>query len=119
MVVKIDLSHLPVGLKSTIMNSQEFSSLTKDNHYDSNDDLVCLQLPQESRDEIIKILTVILSKSNIEGYSVVENMIDKNEIAILKSGDLEEIGIFICAHCGTPFQSHEQMMIHQRMHYIF
>ena len=45
--------------------------------------------------------------------------IDKNEIAILKSGDLEEIGIFICAHCGTPFQSHEQMMIHQRMHYIF
>jgi hypothetical protein len=62
---------------------------------------------------------MILSKSNIEGYSVVENMIDKNEIAILKSGDLEEIGIFICAHCGTPFQSHEQMMIHQRMHYIF
>jgi hypothetical protein len=119
MVVKIDLSHLPIGLKSIIMNSQEFSSLTKDNYYDSNDELVCLELPQESREEIIKILTVMLSKSNIEGYSVVENMIDKNEIAILKSGDLEEIGIFICAHCGTPFQSHEQMMIHQRMHYIF
>ena len=98
MVVKIDLSHLPVGPKSIIMNSQEFSLLTKENHYDKNDDLVCLELPQENRDEIIKILTMILSKSNIEGYSVVENMIDKNEIAILKSGDIEELRhIYLCS----------------------
>ena len=119
MVVKIDLSHLPDGLKSVIINNKEFSSLPKDNHYDTNEDLVCLELPQERREKVIKILEVILSKSNINGYSVVENTIDKNEIAILKSGDIEELGIFICAHCGTPFQSHEQMMIHQRMHYIF
>ena len=67
MVVKIDLSHLPVGLKSIIVNSQEFSLLTEENHYDKNDDLVCLELPQENRDEIIKILTVILSNNNIDG----------------------------------------------------
>jgi hypothetical protein len=76
-------------------------------------------LPQEDREKIIKILVGILSKSRIEEYIVVENTMDESEIAILKSGDIEEIGIFMCAHCGTPFQSHEQMMIHQRMHYIF
>ena len=37
MVVKIDLSHLPDGLKSVIINNKEFSSLPKDNHYDTNE----------------------------------------------------------------------------------
>jgi hypothetical protein len=118
-VIKIDISHLPVTLRSIILNNQEFASLPRDNHYDKNDDLVCLMLPQEDREKIIKILVGILSKSRIEEYIVVENTMDESEIAILKSGDIEEIGIFMCAHCGTPFQSHEQMTIHQRMHYIF
>jgi len=119
MVIKIDISHLPASLRSIVLNNKELSSLPKDNHYDKNEDLICLTLPQEDRNKIMKILEKILSNSNSDGYIVVENTIDKSEIAILKSGDIEQIGIFICAHCGTPFQSQEQMMIHQRMHYIF
>lgn len=119
MVIKIDLSHLPVTLKSIVLNNMEFSSLPRDIPNDKNDDLVCLTLPQEDKSKIMEILERILSNSNSDGYVVVENTIDKSEIAILKSGDIEELGIFICAHCGTPFQSREQMMIHQRMHYIF
>jgi len=119
MVVKVDLSHLPLDLKMMILNNQEFSSLPKNDHYNKCDDLVYLELPQENKETIIKTLERILASSNIVGYSVVENMIDEKEVAILKSGDIEELGLFICAHCAAPFQSYEQMMIHQRMHYIF
>lgn len=119
MVVKVDLSHLPLNLKSAILNNQEFSSLPREDHSDKSLDIIFLEVPQERKEKIIKIIENILSLSNIEGYSVVENMIDESEVAVLKSGDIEELGIFICAHCGAPFQNHEQMMIHQRMHYIF
>jgi DNA-directed RNA polymerase len=119
MVVKVDLSHLPLNLKSTILSNQEFSSLPRDDRNGQNADVVVLEVPQEIKETIIKTIEKILSLSNAEGYSVVENMIDESEIAVLKSGDIEELGIFICAHCGAPFQNREQMMIHQRMHYIF
>lgn len=119
MVVKVDLSHLPLNLKSAILNNQEFSSLPRDDRYDKSVDIVFLDVPQERKEKIIKTLEKILVMSNTVGYSVVENMIDEYEIAVLKSGDIEELGIFICAHCGTPFQNHEEMMLHQRMHYFF
>ncbi|HEY7573455.1 MAG TPA: C2H2-type zinc finger protein [Nitrososphaeraceae archaeon] len=119
MVVKVDLSHLPLNLKLAILNNQEFSSLPRDDRFDKDVDVVFLDVSQEVKEKVMTMIENTLSMSNIEEYSVVENMIDQSEIAVLKSGDIEELGIFICAHCGAPFQNREQMMIHQRMHYIF
>jgi hypothetical protein len=46
-------------------------------------------------------------------------MEEENEIAILKNGDIEQLGIYICSHCGMLFKSDVQRTIHQRIHYLF
>jgi hypothetical protein len=49
---------------------------------------------------------------------VVDNIEEEDEIAILRKDDLEQLGIFICLHCGTLFASENERTIHQRMHYF-
>ncbi len=58
------------------------------------------------------------SGKNFQKYLVTENDEDRNEIAILKRGDIQQLGLFICEFCPMVFRSEIEKNIHQRIHYV-
>ena len=70
------------------------------------------------RQELKELLEDILKKNQFNDYIIVDNINEEDEIAILRKDDLEQLGIFVCSHCGTPFSSEDERIIHQRMHYF-
>lgn len=112
MVVTIDLSYAPDRLRSIIQRSIDLKY-----HPDRLDDIIILQ--NESNIEKIKSgLEEILKENTIEEFVVTENTQKENEITLLKKGDLEQLGIYFCTHCGVAFGSEIQRVVHQRIHYF-
>jgi hypothetical protein len=117
MVIKVDVSRLSDSLKEIIVSIFEQKSILQ---RQSNINKNILVLVNENDVQSIKQILEDTLKSNlINDYIVAENTKEQNEIAILKRGDIEQLGIFICAHCGMLFESELQRTIHQRIHYFF
>lgn len=117
MVIKVDVSRLSDSLKEIIVSIFEQKSILQ---RQSNINKNILVLVNENDVQSIKQILEDTLKSNvINDYLVAENTKEQNEIAILKRGDIEQLGIFICAHCGMLFESEVQRTIHQRIHYFF
>jgi hypothetical protein len=55
---------------------------------------------------------------DFDEYLVTCNDDNSSEIDILKKGDLEQLGLFICGFCPMIFQSEVEKIIHQRVHYF-
>ena len=70
-------------------------------------------LIEKALDDIKKI-----QGKSTEDYLVAENDEDPNEIAILKKGNIEQLGLFICEFCPLVFRSEIEKTIHQRIHYF-
>ena len=117
MVIKVDVSRLSNSLKEIIISAFEHKSiLQKQSNIHKN----TIILDNESDVlRITQILKETLASNGINDYMVAENTQQENEIAILKKGDIEQLDIFICAHCGMLFDSELQRIIHQRIHYFF
>ena len=117
MVIKVDVSRLSDSLKEIIVSIFEQKSILQ---RQSNINKNILVLVNENDVQSIKQILEDTLKSNvINDYLVAENTKEQNEIAILKRGDIEQLGIFICAHCGMLFESELQRTIHERIHYFF
>jgi putative ribosome biogenesis GTPase RsgA len=117
MVIKVDVSRLSDSLKEIIVSIFEQKSILQ---RQSNINKNILVLVNENDVQSIKqILEDTLNRNLINDYLVAENSKEQNEIAILKRGDIEQLGIFICDHCGMLFDSELQRTIHQRIHYFF
>ena len=123
MVIRIDISNLTNDLRDIILNSLELKSFLND-QLDNNDDdknnKQIIVLPNENDIQKLKqIIQNILTRNCYQNeYIVAENLEQKNEIVILKQGDMEQLGIYICTHCGMSFKSQVQRTIHERMHYF-
>ena len=112
MVVTIDLSYTPDRLRYIIQKSIDLK-----HHSDQNGDMIILQ--EESNAKIIKSrLEEILKEDTIQDFVVTENTEKQNEITLLKKGDIEQLGIYLCTHCGVAFGSEIQRTVHQRIHYF-
>ena len=122
MVIRIDISNLNNDLRDIILNSLELKSFLNDqlNYNDDNNNKQIIVLPNENNIQKLKqIIQNILTKNRYHNeYIVAENLEEKNEIAILKQGDMEQLGIYICTHCGMSFESQVQRTMHERMHYF-
>jgi hypothetical protein len=122
MVIRIDISNLNNDLRDIILNSLELKFFLNDqlNNNDDNNNKQIIVLPNENNIQKLKqIIQNILTKNRYHNeYIVAENLEEKNEIAILKQGDMEQLGIYICTHCGMSFKSQVQQTIHERMHYF-
>ncbi len=59
-----------------------------------------------------------LEKELPEDYVVAENAQDPDELAVLKRGDLEQLGLFICSFCPSVFKSETERNLHQRVHFF-
>ena len=60
----------------------------------------------------------ILEKNSLNGFVVVEDTENENTLAIVKEGDIEQFGIFVCSHCGMLFHTEEERFVHERVHYF-
>jgi hypothetical protein len=117
MVIKVDVSRLSNSVKHVILNTFEYKFILE-KQIDINKNIVILN----NENDVLKVKQILedsLRTNRIFDYIVAENTKEKNEIAILKKGDIEQLGIFVCAHCGMIFDSELQRTIHQRIHYFF
>ena len=116
MAIRLDISYLPEDLKKIILDSVELKS-TLDHETNNNKDVIIFNM-ENNVQKIKQIIQDILSQNHVNAYIVAENSEKENEITILKQGDIEQFGIYICAHCAMSFESEIQRTIHQRIHYF-
>ena len=118
MVIKVDMSYLSTNIRNIILNAIENKSISQKQINNNNNDIIVLDSETDIQ-KIKEILQYALTKNRLNDYIVTENMKEENEIAILKNGDIEQLGIYICSHCGMLFKNDTQRTIHQRIHYFF
>ena len=111
MVVTIDLSYVPDRVRSLIHKSVDLS------YHPNQNECIILQ-NEDNMAKIKSMLEQILAENTIDDFVVTENTEKENEITLLKQGDLEQLGIFLCTHCGVSFGSEIQRIVHQRIHYF-
>ena len=113
------MSYLSTNIRKIILNTFENKSISqKPTNNDDNNDIIILDGETDIQ-KIKEILQYALTKNRLNDYIVTENTKEENEIAILKNGDIEQLGIYICPHCGMLFKNDTQRTIHQRIHYFF
>src|SRR5919112_129699 len=116
MVIKVDMSYLSTNIRNIILNTIENKSISQ-KQINNNNDIIVLDSETDIQ-KIKEILQYALTKNRLNDYIVTENTKEENEIAILKNGDIEQLGIYICSHCGMLFKNDTQRTIHQRIHYL-
>src|SRR5919197_5072467 len=124
MTIRLDISHLPIDLRHFILNNIEIAEIRTNPIPDSSTDIGCttentvILLDNNSIQKIKEILQNILTSNSLHDYIITENTQQENELAILKQGDIEQFGIYICTHCAMSFRSENQRSLHERMHYF-
>ena len=120
MVVRVDISNLTSGLRYIIVNNAKVKSIPNYVHgnRNNNNNNIITFIDENSIQKIKRIIQHIFTENHINGYIIAENIEEENEIAILKQGDMEQFGIYICTHCGMSFESEIQRTVHQRIHYF-
>lgn len=53
-----------------------------------------------------------------DGYVVAESTDDPTVIAVLKEGDIEQLGLYLCGYCATVFHNEVERNVHQRAHFF-
>ena len=114
MVVKIDLSYIPSNIQHIILGIVDRVVASQK---ESSDKMITLY-NERNVEKIKHILEEELRLKNLNDYVISENTRDESEIAVLKKGDIEQLGIYVCMHCGMAFESEMQRTVHQRMHYF-
>jgi hypothetical protein len=126
MRIQVDLSFIPDYLIPIIIDSAELKQfLIQDNlvtdKINATNNAITLVIFEfhGSLKEFESLLTSILTKNSINEYIVTQDMEKENTLTILKSGDLEQLGILVCDFCGAVFYSEDEKYIHQRAHYFY
>ena len=111
MVITIDLTFASDRLRNLILKSIDGTSVKQNENTIELQDEFDLQKTRSNLEKLLR-------ENRMEDFVVAENTEKENEIAILKKGDIEQIGIFLCTHCGISFESEIQRIVHQRIHYL-
>lgn len=111
-MIRVDISRLCTEQRPAILGA--FSAGGGDNN-DNDDDSDGFVVVNE--DDIGKVKKA-LEKALPADYVVAENTEDPEELAILKKGDLEQLGLYFCGYCAMVFGSEVERNVHQRAHYV-
>ena len=140
MNIRLDLSFLPIELRSSIIRNiktalrsqnnlvgipeTKSNSMTLDRNEnrvvgftDETDRLYTVQWVNGSLKDF-KLFVENILRSNYDGYIMAEDTDAINTLTILKQGDVEQFGMHMCSHCGTFFKSIEERTVHERIHYF-
>jgi hypothetical protein len=128
MIIRLDLSFLSGNIRSVIVNSEEIKSCSVD--YTTNrtnsavadqhapNTIISLHYKKKSLDDFKVILQDILARNHLDNFTIAEDTEAENTVAILREGDLEQFGIYVCKHCGSTFKSIDERILHERIHYF-
>ena len=125
MNVGLDTSFLPDSLRSTILRSlhkryritAEKKNGNMKSHKD-NQNFLIVEYEEGSFDDFKAVLEDILQENHMEQFEIAVNTEEYNTYSVLKKGDLEQIGLVICDHCGMVFGTYDEKMVHERIHYF-
>ncbi len=125
MRIQVDLSFFPDFMVPIITDSIELkqfliegNNVTRERKDDIDTIFTVFEFPGSIK-EFEGLLYSILHKNSIKEYVIAQDMENENTIAILKSGDLKQLGILVCDFCGAVFHSEDEKYIHQRAHYFY
>ena len=111
MQTEIDTSKVGYDLKKYIFENMKRTY----NIYESNDIITVLSdVPLE----IIKTRLIDILSHRDEEYIVAENSDNEHQLTVMKNGDIEQVGIYSCFHCGMIFKSDDERYLHSFMHYL-
>jgi hypothetical protein len=119
----LDLSYCPDSLLSSIINSDNIKNLLIKKDYSKGDQAtgqkgIEFDFPGPIN-ELELLLNSILQKNSNKEYVVVQDTEQDNTLTLLKKGDVEQLGIFICDLCGAVFHDEDEKYEHQRAHFLF
>lgn len=60
----------------------------------------------------------MLERALPEDYIVAENARDPEELTVLRKGEIEQLGLYLCGLCAMVFGSETERNLHQRSHYF-
>ena len=134
MIIKLDLSFLNENVRSVIANSEEIKSSVIDRssraastptisasvvaNRRAYNAIITLDYKKESLVDFKIILQDILARNHLDELMIAEDTEVENTVTILRQGDLEQFGIYLCKHCGTVFKSIDKKILHERIHYF-
>jgi hypothetical protein len=132
MIIRLELSFLGQNVRSIVVNSEEIKSFSQTTDVDyttshtnhpvadvkDSSTIITLDYNKGSLEDFKVVLRDILARNHLENFTIAEDMETENTVAILREGDLEQFGIYICKHCGTTFKSIDERMVHERIHYF-
>jgi hypothetical protein len=123
--VGLDTSFLPDSLRSTVLRSlhkrYRITAEKKDRNMKSHKDnknFLIVEYEEGSFDDFKAVLEDILDENHMEQFEIAVNTEEYNTYSVLKKGDLEQIGLVICEHCGMVFGTYDEKMVHERIHYF-
>jgi hypothetical protein len=100
--VRIDISRLCDASRETILGALGGKEV--------DGSIVAAGIAAQVKQTIEKILP--------EGYVVAENIDESNALAVLKEGDIEQLGLYLCGYCATVFYNEIERNVHQRAHFF-
>jgi hypothetical protein len=118
-VIVVSVSSVCQELRPVILSFLH-RQIAKNSVIQDNTDDGQIFLPEEHDGQKIKqiIESEFTKNRDFDDYIVTRNNEDPLEIAILKKGDIEQLGLFICGFCAMVFRSEVEKNIHQRVHYF-
>ena len=134
LIIKLDLTFIPNNIRSLLtkcINLEAYDKAinkgkvngTNDNSDDRKSNKhtsssVIFYCDKPSLEELKSVLENTLKKNNLNQFVVVEDTENENTLAIVREGDIEQFGMYVCNHCGMIFGSDEERVIHERIHYF-
>lgn len=133
MIITLDLSFIPENVRSIIIDSEEIKSFAIERSSDAASIISTTSAPssvmkqhdnktiistKESLENFKITLQNILARNHLENFIIAEDTEAENTVTILRQGDLEQFGIYVCKHCGTISKSIDEKILHERIHYF-
>lgn len=131
MVIEIDLSSMPVNLKSIVtadillqcdryskkITNHEVQPTQNKNGLDKAHNAILIDEYESTKfEDIEREIKDILIERRISDYVPIRSEEDKNKIVIVPRHQAEHIGLYHCRHCGMTFEDEIYLVTHQRIH---
>ena len=132
MITKLDLTFVPDHVRALLVKYIELEPIARvinqgkvdekeiDSRKSNKDSSASTFLCDNklSLEDFKNIIENILEKNNLNRFIVVEDTENENTLAIVKEGDIEQFGMYVCSHCGMIFRTEEERIVHERIHYF-
>src|SRR2546426_1045225 len=106
-VIRIGISRLCDSMQAAVLSAVADLGAQREQN--------AITLPGAETKDVMARLEEALADSD---YVAAEDMHEKGEIAVLRKGEIEQLGLYLCGYCAMVFASDIERNLHQRVHYF-